>query len=182
MRNGQLDRVLHYLRDLLAARQARELPDRALLDCFVAHHDQAAFAAIVERHGPVVMGVCRRTLRSEHDAEDACQATFLVLARKASSIRKRESLGCWLHGVAYRVARKLRTNLQRRTARDASRADQPRPDFLAEITWREGLAVLDEELERLPATYRSNSSSRTARPSRQVISARKSGRGWSARL
>src|SRR6266852_3836078 len=127
MRNGQLDSVLHYIRSLLAAGQTRELPDRELLQRFVTLRDEAAFSAIVERHGPVVMGVCRRTLRSEHHAEDACQATFLVLARKAGSIRKRESLGCWLYRVAYRVARKLRADIKRRAARDVTTADVPRP-------------------------------------------------------
>src|SRR6266849_312455 len=123
MRNGQLDNVLRYIRSLLAAGQTRELPDRDLLERFVTRHDEAAFTAIVERHGPLVFGVCRRTLRSEHHAEDACQATFLVLARKAGSIRKRQSLGCWLYGVAYRVARKVRADMNRRAARDVTTAD-----------------------------------------------------------
>src|SRR5437868_6374666 len=155
MRNGQLDSVLCYIRRLVAAGQTRELADRDLLERFVARHDEAAFAAIVERYGPLVLGVCWRTLRSEHHAEDACQATFLVLARKAGSIRKRESLGCWLYGVAYRVARKLRADIKRRAAWDVTVAEVPRPDTTGEITWREGLAVLDEELGRLPSTYRS---------------------------
>jgi DNA-directed RNA polymerase specialized sigma24 family protein len=125
MRNGQLDSVLRYIRKLVAAGQARELPDRDLLECFVARHDEAAFAAIVERYGPLVLGVCWRTLRNEHHAEDAWQATFLVLARKAGSIRKRESLGCWLYGVAYRIARKLRADIRRRAACDVTTADVP---------------------------------------------------------
>lgn len=155
MRNGQLDNVLRYIRSLVAAGQTRELPDRELLERFVTRHDETAFAAIVERHGPLVLGICRRALQNEHYAEDACQATFLVLARKAGSIRKRQSLGCWLYGVAYRVARKLRADLKRRAARDVTLVDLPRPDTTGEITWREGLAVLDEELTRLPMTYRS---------------------------
>jgi RNA polymerase sigma factor (sigma-70 family) len=155
MRNGQLDSVLGYIRRLAAAGQARELPDHDLLERFVACHDEAAFTAIVERYGRLVLGVCRRTLRSEHHAEDAWQATFLVLARKAASIRKRDSLGCWLYGVANRVARKLRADIRRRAAQDVTTAELPRPDTTGEITWREGLAVLDEELGRLPATYRS---------------------------
>ena len=155
MRNGQLDSVLSYIRRLAAAGQARELRDHDLLERFVACHDEAAFTAIVERYGPLVLGVCRRTLRSEHHAEDAWQATFFVLARKAGSIRKRESLGCWLYGVANRVARKLRADIQRRAAQDVTTAELPRPDTTGEITWREGLAVLDEELGRLPASYRS---------------------------
>ena len=83
MSNGQLDNVLRHIRSAVAARQARELPDRELLERYAAGHDEAAFTAIVERHGGLVLGVCRRILRHEHDAEDACQATFLVLARNA---------------------------------------------------------------------------------------------------
>jgi RNA polymerase sigma factor (sigma-70 family) len=155
MRNRQLDNVLRHLRGVAAARHTRELLDRELLERFVARRDEAAFAAIVQRHGPLVLGACRRILGSEHHAEDACQATFLVLARKAASIRRRESLGSWLYGVASRVARKVRADVRRRASRDVTPADVPRPDTTAEITWREGLAVLDEELSRLPASYRS---------------------------
>jgi RNA polymerase sigma factor (sigma-70 family) len=155
MRNGQLDNALRHVRNLVAAGQTHDLLDRELLERFVTRHDEAAFAAIVERHGPLVLGVCRRTLRGEHHAEDACQATFLVLARKAGTIRKRDALGSWLYGVAGRVARKLRADVQRRAAQEVTAADVPRPDTTGEITWREGLVVLDEELSRLPATYRS---------------------------
>jgi RNA polymerase sigma factor (sigma-70 family) len=155
MRPGQLDGVLRHVRSLAALPQTGELSDRELLGRFVAHHDQAAFAAIVERHGPLVLSVCRRVLRREHPAEDACQSTFLVLARKAGTIRKREALGNWLYGVALRVARKLDADARRRSAQEVTEADAPLPDAAGEITWREGLAVLDEELNRLPATYRS---------------------------
>jgi RNA polymerase sigma factor (sigma-70 family) len=155
MHNGQLDNVLRHIRSLAAARPGRELPDRELLERFVTRHDQAAFTAIVERHGPLVLGVSRRILGNEHHAEDACQATFLVLAHKAASIRRRESLGSWLHGVAGRIARKLRADVRRRAARDVTEADAPQPDGTAEVAWREGLAILDEELSRLPTVYRS---------------------------
>jgi RNA polymerase sigma factor (sigma-70 family) len=154
MGSGQLDNVLRHIRSLAAARTTRELRDRELLERFVAGRDETAFAGIVERHGPLVLGVCQRILRDAHHSEDACQATFLVLARKAGAIRKRDSLGSWLHGVARRVASRLRADIQRRAARDVNADEVPRPDTTAEITWREGLAVLDEELSRLPATYR----------------------------
>src|SRR6266853_1703931 len=85
------------------------LPDGQLLARFVAGQDETAFAALVRGHGPMVLGVCRRVLRHAQDAEDVFQATFLILARKASSIRKPEALSCWLHGVAYRLALKAKS-------------------------------------------------------------------------
>jgi RNA polymerase sigma factor (sigma-70 family) len=155
MRNGQLDNVLRHILSAVGARQIRELPDRELLKRFVAGRDDIAFTAIMERHGGLVLGVCRRILRNEHDAEDACQATFLVLTRKARTIRKGDSLASWLHGVAGRIAWKLRADVKRRSSDDVSAAEVARSDTTGEITWREGLAVLDEELSRLPASYRS---------------------------
>lgn len=93
---------------MLADAALLELADQDLLNRFARTRDEEAFAALVERHGPMVLGVCRRVLQDECDAEDAFQATFLVLARKANGIRKREAVGSWLYGVAYRVANKLR--------------------------------------------------------------------------
>src|SRR5215475_10091694 len=92
--------VLRHLRDLVTAEGARAAPDEQLLRRFARGREEAAFAALVRRHGPLVLSVCRRVLRQEQDAEDAFQAVFLVLARKAGAIRKEESLGSWLHGVA----------------------------------------------------------------------------------
>src|SRR6516225_6545493 len=100
--------LLDYLYRISAAQHARELPDPELLQQFIANRAEAAFAALVRRHGPMVFGVCQRVLRDQHLAEDAFQATFLVLARKASSIRKQEQVGAWLHGVARRIARRAR--------------------------------------------------------------------------
>src|SRR5437763_9088206 len=98
--------ILHHIRRLAHAVPAGELADADLLRRFAEGQDQAAFAALVQRHGPLVWRVCRSVLGQEQDAEDAFQATFLILAKKAHSIRDPRALGCWLHGVAARVARR----------------------------------------------------------------------------
>jgi len=130
------------------------LADGVLLDRFVVNRDQAAFAALVDRHGPMVLGVCRRVLGRAHDAEDAFQAAFLVLARKAPSIRKRDALASWLHGVAYHVAANLRRAESRRGALQIPRPDVTQEDVVAEVSWREVWAAIDEELALLPQRYR----------------------------
>jgi RNA polymerase sigma factor (sigma-70 family) len=127
--------------------------DRQLLERFLAHRDEDAFAALVERHGGLVFGVCRGVLGHEQDAEDVFQATFLVLARKAASIRKRESLSSWLHGVAYRLARKARSQAARRRAAANNGPRLVPPDPLAELSWRELNSALHEELARLPTKF-----------------------------
>jgi RNA polymerase sigma factor (sigma-70 family) len=131
-----------------------DLSDRELLERFVASHDESAFTVLIERHGPMVLGACRRALPNCHDAEDACQATFLVLARKAGSLRKKESLGSWLHGIARRVAAGLKREAGRRKNRERRVYPAAPTNPATETTWREVQAVLDEELERLPERYR----------------------------
>src|SRR5262245_26267035 len=123
------ERVLRHVRQLFLRPQAPAESDGALLQRFVDRRDEAAFTALVQRHGPLVLGVCRRLLGQAQDAEDAFQATFLVLARRAASIRKREAVGSWLYGVAHRVAlhaRRLRTR-QREQTDPAAVAAQPDP-------------------------------------------------------
>src|SRR6516162_1777976 len=138
----------------------REYTDQQLLEQFAKHRDEFAFAAIVRRHGPLVLGVCRRIVRDHHDADEAFQATFLVLARKAGSVRWRGSVGNWLYEVASRVSRKLRAVAARQRAHELSTAtpatDRPAstPDPLDEASRRELFDVLDEEVGRLPNKYR----------------------------
>src|SRR5689334_1927858 len=118
MTHKSLQGVLQQVRRITAVQTSRELNDRELLERFARSNDEAAFTVLVERYGPLVLGVCRRALGSFHDAEDACQATFLVLARKAASIRKTASLGTWLHRVANSVAANMRRERARRTRRE----------------------------------------------------------------
>jgi RNA polymerase sigma factor (sigma-70 family) len=137
------------------ARQAAiaDLTDGQLLASFVERHDQAAFTALVNRHGSMVWGVCRRLL-NHHDAEDAFQAAFLVLSRKAAAIKSRHLLGNWLYGVAHQAALQARRINARRRTRERQVADMPEP-AICEPAWHELLGVLDAELSRLPDRYRS---------------------------
>jgi RNA polymerase sigma factor (sigma-70 family) len=135
-------------------RRPLEATDGALLARYAASGDEAAFAELVRRHGPMVLGVCRRLLSNAHDAEDAFQAVFLVLARRAAAVRKAESVGAWLYGTAYRVAARARADAARRRAREGRAAMTPDHDPHVEAAWRELRPVLDDELNRLPDKYR----------------------------
>ncbi len=101
---GQLSTVLQQLRRLLLKQDAAGSTDESLLESFLNQRDEAAFETLVRRHGPMVLGVCRRILGNSHDAEDAFQAAFLVLVRKGASVRPRSMVGNWLYGVACRTA------------------------------------------------------------------------------
>jgi RNA polymerase sigma factor (sigma-70 family) len=150
MANGQLAPVVDYLRRTALALEDG-LTDHQLLDRFRRAREEGAFEAIVRRHGAMVLGVCRRVLRHAHDAEDAFQATFLVLARKAQSVRRPERLASWLYAVAYRTAVEAKMLAARRRAKERHMA---RPEALEPATacdWRD---VLDRELNRLPEKYR----------------------------
>jgi RNA polymerase sigma factor (sigma-70 family) len=154
MSTAQLDPILRHLRKLATGRDLHEWSDRQLLDDFAARREEAAFAVLLARHGPMVLRVCRRVLRHEQDAEDAFQATFLVLAGNTTSIRKREALADWLHGVAYRTAMKAKRSAARRRAREAQ-VQAATPDSLPGPSWNEVQAALDEELRKLPEPFRS---------------------------
>src|SRR5262249_449260 len=114
MPNVGARRVLQHIRNLVAAQQDDCASDRDLLERFSKRRDEGAFAALVRRHGPMVLGLCRRILHNEHDAEDAFQATFILLGQKAASLHPHKSLCGWLHCVAYRVAQKAKIAAARR--------------------------------------------------------------------
>jgi len=127
--------------------------DGQLLGRFLATQDQASFAALVRRHGPMVLGVCRRILRDFHDAEDAFQATFFVLARKGASVVQRESVGCWLYQVAYHTALEAKEANARRRARERFMNDMPHREAVP-VEAQDWQPLLDRELSRLPEKYR----------------------------
>jgi RNA polymerase sigma factor (sigma-70 family) len=146
--------LLSHLRRLAAPAAS----DAVLLSRWREQRDEAAFAALMARHGPMVFGVCRRILGDVQDAEDAFQATFLVLARKAANLRRPEALACFLYGIALRLARKARAAAARRPTApirpDTPEPIDPRPHPLDVLSGRELLALLDAEMARLPEVYR----------------------------
>jgi RNA polymerase sigma factor (sigma-70 family) len=150
----QTNPIRRFIRRLTASRAVGPDPDRQLLERFVRDADQAAFEALVQRHGPLVLSVCTRVLGGVHDAEDAFQATFLVLVRKAGSIRAPESLGPWLYGVAYRTALKAKAQVLKRRRLEKPLVDVAAPAAGDSVTGRDVRIVLDEEVHRLPAKYR----------------------------
>jgi RNA polymerase sigma factor (sigma-70 family) len=145
--------VVQHIRRWLGAPADMQIADVRLLADFVQNRNEAAFTAIVRRHGPLVLDVCRRVLADAHRAEDAFQATFLVLVRKAGSLRQPELLANWLYGVAYRTALKARANDARRQALEHEGAAM-RPTPSEEAGWQELRPVIDEEVQQLPAKYR----------------------------
>ncbi len=152
MATSQMNGVMQRLRRVL--RDGAGLTDGQLLADYISRHDESAFAALVRRHGPMVWGVCRRVLPNHHDAEDAFQATFLVLVRKAASIASRELLANWLYGVAHQTALKARATAAKRKERERHVTEMPETAVTQQDQWRDLRFVLDEELSRLPDKYR----------------------------
>jgi RNA polymerase sigma factor (sigma-70 family) len=146
--------VIRHLRRVALASGPDDLSDAQLLEAFLSRREGEAFEALLRRHGPMVLGVCRRVLRSAHDAEDAFQATFLVFVRKAGSLRSRELLANWLYGVAYRTAMKARGMKAKRRAREVQAIEMFRSELTTDGANEELLAQLDYELNRLPDKYR----------------------------
>src|SRR5438105_9010963 len=149
MADDTLTRLLQHLRLTADAARWEAASDGELLGAYGLRREEAAFAELMRRHGPMVLGVCRRVLGNEADAEDAFQATFAALALRAASLR-REPVGGWLHRVAARAAGKARLGAARRQRllRRARALSPPEPD--REATWDEVKPILDEELSRLP--------------------------------
>ena len=154
MATNRDDKLLGQIERLFDWGTVASLSDGQILERFAVHHDGAAFQALVARHGSTVLGVCRRFLRDPNDVEDAFQATFVILARKAGGLRDREALGPWLYGVAYRVASRARADAARRRRRESvdeeaiALVSAPEPGR-PELRW-----LLDEEIARLPHKLR----------------------------
>jgi RNA polymerase sigma factor (sigma-70 family) len=154
MTEKPLQTMLHQLRRLVTQEGTGALTDAQLLDQFVSRRDELAFEVLLWRHGTMVLDVCRRLLHHEQDAEDAFQATFLILVRKAASIGKRESVGSWLYKVAYRVACAARGLAGKRNGHGLAPENAAAADPVQEVLWRDLAPVLDEEVNRLPDKYR----------------------------
>jgi RNA polymerase sigma factor (sigma-70 family) len=149
-----MNRLIEHLRTGLSDPDGADATDGELLERYIAHRDEAPFAALVRRHGPMVWGVCRRLLPILQDAEDAFQATFLVLVRKAASVVPRSMVGNWLYGVAYQTALKARAVAARRRACERQVTEMPERESAAADPWPDLQPVLDQELTRLPDRYR----------------------------
>jgi RNA polymerase sigma factor (sigma-70 family) len=167
MATAAVHKTIAQMRRVVLGPDGGGLADGQLLTCFVEHHDEAAFEALVRRLGPMVLGVCRRMIANDHDAEDAFQATFLVLVRKAATVVPREAVANWLYGVAFQTARKGRAMAIKRRAREKQLAALPEPSQAAASgsasrrtasstsdDWSDLQPILDQELSRLPDKYR----------------------------
>ncbi len=146
--------LIRHIRRLATAKGLPQFSDRELLRRFTVERDEAAFATLVKRHGSMVLQVGMRVLQNRHDAEDIFQATFLVLTRKAASLRWHESVGNWLYQAAYRIARKMKVSASRRVLKESRAAERPVIEDQDNLSWREVEVLLDEELQRLPVKYR----------------------------
>lgn len=154
MASASLTSILQYVRRVARSQDCAGTSDAQLLASFIDQKDEIAFAALVHRHSPMVWSVCRRAVRHEQDAEDAFQATFLVLAVKATSINPRHLVANWLFGVAHRTASKARVLTAKRRRREMLLAEKLEGKAVQENPWRDIWPVIDEELSRLPDKYR----------------------------
>src|SRR5258708_5257537 len=153
MPSAGINKILDHLRRSIPPPDYANLTDSHLLECFLANRDEAAFAALVQRHGRLVMGVCNRVLSNLHDSEDVFQAVFFLLARRARSVVKREALGSWLYTVAYRTALEARAAKNRRDKKEIQMRDLPEGETKPDEA-RDWQPLLDRELNLLPKKYR----------------------------
>jgi RNA polymerase sigma factor (sigma-70 family) len=154
MASGQLEGVLLHLRKVTRRGRVAEIGDAELLERFITRRDEAAFEQLVQRHGPMVLGVCRRVLGNDADAEDAFQATFLVLVRKATAIRPRAQVAQWLHGVAHKTSLKARAMTSKRRIKEHKAGTIRSKNSTTAGAHNPLLDILDEELNALPEKYR----------------------------
>jgi RNA polymerase sigma factor (sigma-70 family) len=154
MATNYMSEFIQHLRKAVLLRDGVGLTDEQLLEDYLNRREQAALEALVGRHAPMVWGVCRRVLGNHHDAEDAFQATFLILVRKAASIASPKLLANWLYGVAHQTALKARATAAKRRARERQVAPMPEPAATEPDLWDDLQRLLDQELSRLPDPYR----------------------------
>jgi RNA polymerase sigma factor (sigma-70 family) len=155
MVTNEMSEVIQHLQRAVFSWEGVGLSDGQLLKDYISRREGAALATLVRRHGPMVWGVCRRVVRNDHDAEDAFQATFLVLVRKAASLASPELLANWLYGVAHQTALKARATTAKRRVRERQVTEMPEPAVTERDLWNDLLPLLDQELSRLPNKYRS---------------------------
>ena len=153
MSDSPLGAVVRFIHRANSSMDREELSDQQLLERFLTNRDETAFPELVKRHGRRVCGVCLRVLHQLQDAEDAFQATFLILAQKAHSVKKRDTVGGWLYRVAYRVAIRASSLLSQHKEKETSLESVPEPSSEDDPTWQEIKHLLDEELHRLPEKY-----------------------------
>lgn len=149
-----MNKVIQHIRTAVLHHDGAGLTDGQLLECFIERRDAAAVEVLIRRHGSMVLGVCRRLLGNDHDAEDAFQATFLVLVCKAPSIRPRGMVGNWLYGVARRTALRAKVAVAKRRSRERQVVNVPEAEPSKVDPWQDMLPLLDQELSSLPAKYR----------------------------
>jgi RNA polymerase sigma factor (sigma-70 family) len=154
MATSPLSKVVEHFRRESLIPEHSCLNDEDLLEAFLARREEAAFEALVRRHGPMILGVCRRILHDRHSAEDAFQATFMVFIQKASSISKREQLANWLYGVALRTSLQARNKAARRQIKERGVVDVAHKQIAADEAMQEMLPLLDQELSQLRDKYR----------------------------
>jgi RNA polymerase sigma factor (sigma-70 family) len=154
MATGSMCKIVKHLRRAALLNADAGVADGQFVEAFVSRRDETAFEMLVRRHGPMVLGVCRRVIGNIHDAEDAFQATFLVLARKARTIVPRDLVGNWLHGVALRTAVEARGRLARLRSREKQVMNMPQPSVASDVDSSALHRLLDDELNRLPDKYR----------------------------